>query len=530
MFNPSRRALSRLTFAALLLAACGEDAAQKAEPWTFEIDERADQGSSPDLAPDLDGVPDMTPDLPVEPPDLAIPDLPVEPPPASPDGEACASDADCAGGTCILDEAWVGGYCTTTGCEQRTDCARGEADAFDNRCLRGRTAAESICVRMCDSADDCREGYACTPLGNGQAICAPDPSTPIEDLERYPFGITCQDNASGSFTVNYSTQADTSAYMVVPFARDRGTIQPRTVTRPSGGVINLRGENAFQLTASQLFGWLSPTIVPAAPQFAAQLEGGAHSYLVNTDSSSICHYLLEEETPGNTLDINVYLVGVPGVTPDNAAQSASFQAVFQTFNELYAPAGVQLGQIRYYTLSAEDLQAYQIVRSEQDTAELVAKSALPGTTRDEALSLNVFFVRAMGGNLGRQGVLGISLGLPGPAGLHGTEASGVIFTSEYMGQQFRDPSTNQVVNGDQFTGIIFAHEVGHYLGLFHTIDGDGSRNSSYDPLDDTPRCTSGFPDNCPDINNMMFPLAGITHRDITPGQSWMIQVNPLTKD
>jgi hypothetical protein len=525
----------RLAFVALLLSACGDEHTQpNANPWAFLGEGSLDQGQTPDQ--DMDAVdqdvvePDMAaPDMNV--PDLTEPDLAVRPPVGAPDGEACGSDADCAGGTCIVSEGWPDGYCTTVGCAQRTDCARGEGDSVDNRCLRGRTADESICVRMCDSPDDCRKGYACSPLGNGQSICYPDPSTPIEELEAYPFGITCQDNPGSQVTIRYTTQPTTRAYMVVPLARDRGTLQPRSIALPSMQTINLRGANAFQLVASQLFGWLSPTIVPAAPQFAAQLEAGQHSFLLNTNSASVCHYVLEESTPGTTLDINVYLVGVPGVTPQNVGNSAAFQKVFQTFNELYASAGVQLGQIRYYTLTEEEQAAYQIIRSEQDTAELVATSKLmENATRDDALSLNVFFVRAMGGQLGRQGVLGISLGLPGPAGLHGTEASGVIFTSEYMGQQFRDPTTGQVVDGDAFTGIIFAHEVGHYLGLFHTIDGDGGRGTSYDPLDDTPQCTRGFPDGCPDINNMMFPLAGITHREISAGQAWMIQVNPLTKD
>jgi hypothetical protein len=536
--TPPRHHIAPLlaTLALLLLNACGGDTAEQVEPWDFNSEERPDQGSTPDqtTAPDLPVItePDMMP----PPPDLGVPDLAepdadiVMPPPTSPDGEACASDADCAGGSCILDDGWPDGYCTTVACQQREDCARGEANEFDNRCLRGRTAADSICVRMCTAPADCREGYACTPLGNGQSICVPDTSTPIEELERYPFNITCADNSAQSVSIDYTVAQNTSSYMIVPLARDKSTLQPRTIARPSGQVINLRGDNAFQLYASQLFGWLSPTIVPAAPQFAAQLEPGDHSYLINTNSASVCHYLLEESTPGTTIDINVYLVGVPGVTPANAANSPSFQTMFQAFNELYASSNVQIGQIRYYTLSPADVQRYQIVRSESDTAEIVAKSTLPGTTRDEVLSLNVFFVRAMGGQLGQQGVLGISLGLPGPAGLHGTEASGVIFTSEYLGQQFRDPSTNQIVNGDRFTGLIFSHEVGHYLGLLHTIDGDGGRGTSYDPLDDTPRCTSGFPDSCPDVTNMMFPLAGIDHTVVSPGQSWMIQASPLTKD
>jgi hypothetical protein len=534
-----RRAALLCVFA-LATIACGGDDSSQADPWMIVLDEpKEDQSSSPDQPADM---PDPTPDMPPAPdmtppppPDMDVPppppDMPPPPPTGRVDGEPCTRGSDCAGGTCIsAADGWPDGYCTTTRCQSRDDCARGEDDSADNRCLRGRTADSSICVRMCEQQSDCREGYACSPLGNGQSICYPDPSIPIEELDRYPFDITCQDMNGQTATINYTIAPNTTSYMIVPFARDQATIQPRTITLPSGSVVNMRGSNSFQLVASQLFGWLAPTVMPAVSQFANQLERGAHAYSLATNSSSVCHYLLEESAPGTKLDINVYLVGIPNITTQNAANNPSFQSVYNTFNELYAPAGVSLGNIRYYTLSPADTQRFQILRSDADASAMVALSEIPGDTRDQVLSLNVFFVRSMGGPFARQGVLGLSLGLPGPAGLHGTQGSGVVFTSEYMGTTFRDPNDGSTVDGDEYTGIIFAHEVGHYLGLFHTIDAGGGR-ASYDPILDTPECPpSSFPSNCPDINNMMFPLAGISHRDVTPGQSWVIQVNPLTKN
>lgn len=126
------------------------------------------------------------------------------------------------------------------------------------------------------------------------------------------------------------------------------------------------------------------------------------------------------------------------------------------------------------------------------------------------------------------GAIGISMGLPGPAGLHGTPASGVVFTSEYMGRSVPSRFDNTDVDGNLFTGLIIAHEVGHYLGLFHTTEQQGR---GADPLDDTPECDGGdFPQDCPDLNNLMFPLAGDGHTEITPDQTYMMEVNPLTKD
>ncbi len=140
------------------------------------------------------------------------------------------------------------------------------------------------------------------------------------------------------------------------------------------------------------------------------------------------------------------------------------------------------------------------------------------------LSANVFFVQAM--DIEGSGAIGISAGLPGPAALHGTQASGVVFTSEFLGDEVWGGDDD--VDGNEYTANVFAHEVGHYLGLFHTSEQFGN---GHDPIDDTPECSGGsFPNNCDDANNLMFPYAGIDNRELTEGQSWVLQVNPLTKD
>ena len=60
----------------------------------------------------------------------------------------------------------------------------------------------------------------------------------------------------------------------------------------------------------------------------------------------------------------------------------------------------------------------------------------------------------------------------------GLNGSGVVFTSDYMGGQQQD-SSGELVDGNEFTASVLAHEVGHYLGLFHTTE-QGGRD--HDPL------------------------------------------------
>lgn len=434
-----------------------------------------------------------------------------------PDGEPCAADNECQGGTCITD--WPGGYCTTLECENFEDCSR---QGFDNKCLRVR--GPDLCVRICTENSECREDYVCQMFGDGSGMCAPDPAQPLSpaSLADTPFDLTCQAVSGDSVSIDYTVAPDTLAYMITPLTKDGRRIAPNRVDLPSGANVDMQGSNWFQSIPAELYGGMNPTIVPATKQFEGQLEPGAHSYELFTESSEVCHYILEESTAGDTIDFNVYFVDVPGLDSSNAAQDPDFQEVLAQFDEIYASSGVQLGKVRYFDITGDAAQEYGVLRSDTAVSELVTLSGRPGPTMDDVLSVNIFFVRAFA--LG--GAIGISLGLPGPAGLHGTHGSGVAFTAEYLGEEVQPSFGNEMVDGNVFTGQILAHEVGHYIGLFHTSESNGF---SHDPLPDTPEC-SRISQQCPDIDNLMFPFAGESHVEISADQQYVIQVNPLTKD
>lgn len=454
--------------------------------------------------------------------------IPTTPSEGAVDGAACDSDSDCAGSYCLKDPEWPGGYCTTVDCQTYVDCARGPDEA-NNRCLQ-QPGGTNFCVRMCQRSADCREDYVCSPVGGGQGFCSPDPQADFapEGLEDYPFDITCGLEAENNrIHIDYEIAADTTSYMITPFALDRKSIRIASTTLPDSGQIDFSGANDFQTVPALLFDYVNPTLTPPVAQMADQLQSGAHTLQVRTDSTDLCYYVLEENSPGVSIDFNIYLVGI-GLSAEQAETDPNLQAMLDHFDAVYAQFGVTTGEVRYHEITGDDADAYQIVRTELDLQKLVSLSTLPEGGYDAALSANVFFVRGMQLGGGGGGAIGVSQGLPGAAALHGTPSSGVIFTSEYLGMQFQGEQ-GSVVNGNEFTGIVMAHEVGHYLGLFHTSEQYGQ---GFDPVLDTPRCTrpSDFPDNCPDINNLMFPLAGISHTELTPGQIFTLQANPLTKD
>lgn len=433
-----------------------------------------------------------------------------------PDGSACSRDGDCQGGTCITD--WPRGFCTTLGCDNFEDCSR---QGEENRCLRVR--GPDFCVRICTAQTDCRDGYVCEGFGDGTGMCVPDPAQPLDEtvLNGNPFDIVCQSVDTDTVTLEYDIAPETVAYMVTPLTKDGRQIGPDRIGLPAGDRVDFRGANWFQSVPAQLYGGMNPTVVPATEDFSSQLQSGAHTYTLATDSTEVCHYLLEESAYGDKIDFNVYFVGVPGLDSTTAANDTNMQAVLQQFDDIYATAGVSIGKVRYFDITGDAADRYSVLRSEGDLSELVKLSQRPGDTMDDVLSANIFFVQT----LAMGGAIGISAGLPGPAGLHGTHGSGVAFTSEYMGEQVQPSFGTELVDGNVFTGQVLAHEVGHYLGLFHTSEQGGF---SYDPLPDTPEC-SRISLNCPDIDNLMFPFAGESHVEITANQGFVVNVNPLTK-
>ena len=434
------------------------------------------------------------------------------------DGEGCTQDSDCQGGTCITD--WPGGYCTTPDCNNFEDCSR---LGNDNRCLQVR--GPDICVRLCTSDAECRDGYVCQGLSAQQGACFPAPPPPAQAIDpavlaNNPLNITCQDTVNGVATFDFTVSPGATSYMVTPIDPTGNQLVPSSISRPLGSAITFNGANRFQATPSQVFGNMNPTIIPATPDFVGQLEPGAHTYTVQSASEQMCWYKLEESQPGDSIDLNIHLVGLQGVNAANAAQNANLQATLNHVNALYQAAGISLGTIRYFDASPAIAQNFSIVRNADALGDLVASTTKPGDTLDDVLSMNVFFVRGFADG----GTIGVSYGLPGPAGLHGTDGSGAVFTAEYMGGQTTD-GLGVPVDGNLFTAQVLAHEVGHYLGLFHTSEQNGF---NFDPLGDTPQC-SRIAANCPDIDNLMFPFASATGNTITPNQAFVLGVNPLTK-
>ena len=71
--------------------------------------------------------------------------------------------------------------------------------------------------------------------------------------------------------------------------------------------------------------------------------------------------------------------------------------------------------------------------------------------------------------------------------------------------------------------VTCAHEIGHYLGLYHTSERDGRQ---HDPIADTAECGEGAI-TCPDGGNIMFWTGGGARSRLTAGQGVVMRRHPL---
>jgi hypothetical protein len=199
------------------------------------------------------------------------------------------------------------------------------------------------------------------------------------------------------------------------------------------------------------------------------------------------------------LDVAIYFATTIAGGPAGAAQldadlanqrkDPDLERMVATLGQIFAQAGIVIGNVRYALLPADVRATYATgVDIDQSGAcgplSQLLKSAEAGDT------LNVFFVSAFHATGQQSGakVVGIDGTIPGPATIGGTVASGAAVTTQDLRFGTGTADCSGPLNlqcGADTTAYIIAHEAGHYLGLYHVTEADGAL---FDPLGDTATC------------------------------------------
>ena len=432
-------------------------------------------------------------------------------------GAACVANINCQGGTCIRERegadggvSYPGGYCTQRDCQEDADC--GEGAVCTSR------ARSTTCMDACQTDADCRTGYACQEGAQGKNFCDSfvEPVVP-EDGGTSGGGealdVTCQ----ASKTLRFSVPQGSQGFFVAPYSKENVKVVPTRLTFPDGSTLDIRRDYSFLAINPELLGSLAPMLFPATDMapLRSRFVPGDYQLEVQTQAREICYYVLPQAQLGRQLDLHVYLVGVPGVTANSAPADNHMKKLVAVMQRIYREMGVEVRVAKYIDAPKAVVDNYSIIRDFYDIYNLVATSEAPAGGIAGNLVVNVFLINDF--NVSEApGLLGVSSGIPGMAGLHGSSGSGLVFSSASLGRD------------DAALGQTMAHEIGHFLGLRHTTEHAGSDE---DPISDTPTCI--YPDLgwiCDDATNFMFPfsLGGDQYR-ATSGQAFVVRRNPLVK-
>lgn len=264
-------------------------------------------------------------------------------------------------------------------------------------------------------------------------------------------------------------------------------------------------------------------LMPASP--AVELVPGDYAVSVASDGEIVGATAIIKRAPAANQVIDVTIWNAATQIDDLAAAIAELEAVGA---EVLNPHGLGIGELSVTTAPADivgeysqlELDSNDFIDSNQRAlcAEMMAEF---GATR----TLHLVLVDAIVDPSDDEGITeGNSTGIPGAILSPDAASSCVVMTA---GPDPFEPERDLIARAN-----VAWHEMGHFLGLFHTTEEDGQ---SFDIIDDTPECpVDEFDDDgndivtadeCPDGDLMMFYDSDALN--ITPDQAFVLAHHPL---
>ncbi len=265
-----------------------------------------------------------------------------------------------------------------------------------------------------------------------------------------------------------------------------------------------------------------PVLSPITPELPLQSGTyAANIWLGGGQPKSVnCEAVYKVASVGNSASVQLELVfvGVPDLDATSAKDDPSFQAAIAQLETEWATAGVTVSTI--YSDFSGSADTYAVVNvSGDDYSEFNDLLRTSNPVSDKAVT--VFLVEEL--TIDGTTVLGLAAGPPGASTLHGTSKSGAIIT------------TIDLASAPEDVGKIIAHEVGHFMGLYHTSEKTGQ---THDPLADTPECpASADTDGNGTVNtsecsgqgaeNVMWWTLTDGDAELSGDQEWVLHRNPV---
>lgn len=501
-----------------------------------------------------------------------------------PPGTPCAGDSDCGeNGICL--PAALGGVCslacvdandcfvftTAAGCsavptdddgDGSPDSARalcvlaapgsqsvGRPCAGDDDCI-ARICQDRQCTEVCDDDLDCVVGQTCASLpraGVPGAIYMGCGYGPIS-------GTTVEEVSLGSIDLQVGFVRRLE--LATPPDAVSLTLQARQAGGPARdigflSVIDPANARIFDgrqiaMLVDQPIRWLpidtgesATMLIPNTTPDRVTFVPGLHQWSVgpipeatgDSVTTSLELSALLVRAPGGVvtsgrIGLNIHLCGLRGgLTAATAGSDTMLQNSLTRLGAILAPTGVSIGTVRYFDVPDARFQVIDTTDGPtSELAELFRQSA--GRT---GRGLNVFLVRSIEAGGGGFRALGVAGGIPGPVGIHGTYHAGVV-------SSFDTGVVGTGMTGSNVVGQILAHELGHYVGLYHSTEQARPCGPGENPVDDA--CSPfGGGDQLVDTargddTNLLYwsIVGGGTNTNLTAGQGHVFRMSALTHD
>lgn len=197
---------------------------------------------------------------------------------------------------------------------------------------------------------------------------------------------------------------------------------------------------------------------------------------------------VERACPVHRLDLHLHFTGAAGWWSGTAERDPRYRDLLRTVTALYRDVGITVR-----VASRQDIDArHRIVNGSEGLGRLLARGHAD-------TGVDVFLVGRLQDPTGAP-LAGVAGALPGPALMPGTRASGVAIAVDLLAD-------------DDGLGVAVAHEVGHFLGLFHPSE----RDDRYpDQLPDTPVGEAA-------VRNVMYRTTGDPRRRFSPMQGEVLR-------